>query len=363
NMNANEVIANRAAELLGEPRGTKAVHPNDHVNLGQSSNDVMPSAVQLAAVTLGEQRLLPALAATVARFHELADTHWDLIRDGRTHLMQAMPIRFGQQFRGAALHLAAARRRLVAAIEECRALPLGGTAVGTGVNAPPGFAAAICAAIRADTGLAVHETDEHLAAQGCLDALTVLAATMGTAATTLYKLVNDLRWQASSAFMEIELPQLQPGSSIMPGKINPVACEALLMVCAQVQGNVGVVAFANSQGQFELNTMIPVVARNVLESLDLLTGANITLREHCLDGLRIGAAAGQSVAGNAMLATALAPHIGYDAAAKIARRAALEHRSVLEVAREATDLDPVRLRELLDPAQLCGELGREGPRV
>ncbi|HEX5053678.1 MAG TPA: lyase family protein [Planctomycetota bacterium] len=359
NMNANEVIANRAAELLGAARGGNVVHPNDHVNLAQSSNDVMPSAVQLAAVTRGEQRLLPALAALVERLHALAGAHWSRVRDGRTHLMRAMPIRFGQQFRGAAQHVAAARRRLAAAIDECRALPLGGTAVGTGVNAPPGFAAAVCAAIRSESGVAVHETEEHLAAQDCLDGLTALAATMGTAATTLYKLVNDLRWQASTAFEELVLPELQPGSSQMPGKVNPVVCEAVLMVCAQVQGNAGVVAFANSQGQFELNTMIPVVARNVLESIDLLAGAATTLRERCLDGLRLGDAPRQPVGGNPMLATALAPEIGYDAAAAIARRAAHEHRSVLELAREMTGLDAAHLQQLLDPARLSG--GPEQP--
>lgn len=355
-MNANEVIAHRASELLG--RGG-AVHAHDHVNLGQSSNDVIPSAVLLAAVALGERRLVPALQRLTAALHGLADRHQDDVRNGRTHLMAAMPIRFGQQFRGQAQSVEAFTARLQEAVEACRALPLGGTAVGTGVNCPPGFAAGVCGELGVLFGVRVHETAHHLSAQSGLGALAVLSAELKTAAMSFYKLANDVRWQASDAMGELELPPMQPGSSIMVGKQNPVVCEAVLMACAQLLGNDTVVAFAESQGQFELNTMLPVVARNVLESLDLLAGAAEAYRDHALAGLRVRPEAAAAVAQNPVLATALAAEIGHDAAAAIAREAVSQQRSVFDVARERSGLAESLLHNLLDPTRLCGDFGRQ----
>ena len=360
-MNANEVIANRAGELLGSVRGSGAVHAHDHVNLGQSSNDVIPSAIRLAALALGERQLLPAFAHLATALHELADRHWHDLRNGRTHLMAAMPMRFGQQFRGMAEVVQVSAARLAASLDACRDLPLGGTAVGTGVTCPPGFATAVCTELGTLFGLRVHETQHHLSAPGSLGALSAVSADLRSAAASLYKLGNDVRWQASDVMREIELPVMQPGSSIMVGKVNPVVCEAALMACAQVLGNDAVVAFAETQGQFELNTMQPLVARNVLESIELLAGAAAAFREHALLGLRVRPEAAAAVAKNPILATALLAELGHDLAASIAAEAVASGRSVLDVARERSGLPEARLQKLLDPEDLCGEIGRDGP--
>jgi fumarate hydratase class II len=358
NMNANEVIANRAAELLGEPRGAGAVHPNDHVNLGQSSNDVFPSAVQLALLLVGRDRLRPSMSALAGTLHDFADRTFDMVRTGRTHLMDALPIRVGQQIRGYAQQVELGAQRLEQATAGLCELPLGGTAVGTGANSRPGFGADVCAEIAARHGLPVRETTAHFQAQACLDAVVHLSAALRTFATALYKLTNDLRWMSSSLAGELRLPAVQPGSSMMPAKVNPVICEAVLMACVQVFGNDAVVGFGNSQGQFELATMMPLLARNTVESAMLLANACTILRERCLLGAEITAAASEKVHRNPMLATALAPQIGHEAAARIAKDAAQGGRTVLEVARERTGLDAAVLAELLDPARLCGEQGR-----
>ncbi|MCB9878796.1 MAG: aspartate ammonia-lyase [Planctomycetes bacterium] len=358
NMNANEVIANRARQLLATSGDDAAVHPNDDVNQGQSSNDVVPSATQLALCVLGHEQLLPALDALVERLHVLADTHWHELRDGRTHLMRATPLRFGQQFRGQADQCAAARAEVARALDCCAELPLGGTAVGTGVGCPPGFAADVCRELAGLLGVDVRETRHHLA-QGSLDAIARVVATLRGAATTLYKLVDDLRWQASSIFGELELPAMQPGSSIMPGKINPVVCEAVLMACARVFGHDATVAFANTQGRFELNTMIPLVADAALDATELLAGAAAALRRHVLDGLRVAPAASARVRLNPALATGLAAVVGYDRAGEIAKQAELEGRAVRDVAKDRLDLPDEELDRLLDPAALAGEGGRE----
>jgi fumarate hydratase class II len=361
-MNANEVIANRAAELLGGKRGSGTVHANDHVNLAMSSNDVMPSAVQLAAVEVGDRRLLPALRDLEKAFGELAKRHWDDVRNGRTHLMNAMPVRFGQQFRAAAEVIGAAAALVERAVDDCRDLPLGGTAVGTGVNCPPDFAAAVCAELAQATGLRVRETGRHLGAPATLGPLATLSAALRITAGKLYKLVNDVRWQTSSALRELRSPALQPGSSMMPGKNNPVVCEAVLMACAQVLGNDAAIAFADTQGQFELNTMIPLAARNVLESADLLTGAVAVFRTRVVQDLQPTGEGSSAVRLNPILATALVPEIGHERAAAIAREAAQRGVSVLEVARQRTDLSPERLDQLLDPQRLSGERGGEAGR-
>jgi fumarate hydratase class II len=359
NMNANEVIAHRANELLGRNKARKAVHPNDHVNLGQSSNDVFPSAVQLALIMAWEEKLRPELSALAAALHDFADRTFDVVKTGRTHLMDAMPIRLGQEFRGYAGHVEAGMERIRQSVEGLRELPLGGTAVGTGVNSRPGLAAAMCREIAERRGFDVRETRNHFQAQAGLDAVVQCSASMRTFATALYKVANDIRWMASSVVGELRIPAVQPGSSIMPAKVNPVICESVLMVCAQVIGNDLAVAFGNSQGQFELNTMMPMMARNALESAVLLASACAILREKCLQGTAPGASAGAAVHRNPILATALNERIGYEAAAAIAKEAAASGRTVREVAAERTGLDAATLDELLDPKRLCGEWGRE----
>lgn len=358
NMNVNEVLARRAQQLLDEQGQPADVHPNDDVNRAQSSNDTVPAAMQLALVAAGEERLLPAIAAAVERLHRLAELHWHELRDGRTHLMRATPVRFGQQFRGYAEQLATAHERLRDALQRCGELPLGGTAVGTGVGCPDGFASECCAELRRRTGLPVREVDNHLQ-QGSLDAVTWLVAGVRSAATTLYKIANDLRWQASDARGELRLPAKQPGSSIMPGKVNPVVCEAVCMACARIVGHDATVAFANSQGQFELNTMIPVVADAALDAVELLASAVGALRRDALVGLEVERAAGERVSHNPILATGLNEAIGYDLASEVAKAAMASGRTVHEVARERTNLDDERLAELLDPARLCGGNGSQ----
>jgi fumarate hydratase class II len=362
NMNANEVVANRANELLGQPRGSVHVHPNDHVNLGQSSNDVFPSAVQIALLGAIDERLLPEMRHLAAALHDFGDRHWDVVRTGRTHLMDAMPIRVGQQFRGYGWQVGDSHRRVQQAAEGLGELPLGGTAVGTGVNGRDGFGEAVCAVLRRERGLDVRETGHHLHAQSGLDAVAQASASMRTFATALYKIANDLRWMASSAYGELLLPALQPGSSIMPAKVNPVVCEAVLMVCAQVFGNDAVVAFGNSQGQWELNTMMPVVGRNAIASAELLASACAVLREKALAGAAVTPAAAARVDRNPILATALNVAVGYETAARIAKAAAAAGRTVREVAAEMTSLSSAELDRLLDPAALCGRWGeRRGP--
>lgn len=360
-MNANEVIANRAGQLLGDALGKSRVRAHDDVNRGQSSNDVIPSAIRLAALDRGERVLLPAFAALAETLHQLADRHWGDVRNGRTHLMHAMPIRFGQQFRGMAERVEAAAARVRSALDACRALPLGGTAVGTGVTCPPGFAAAVCERLGAAFGQRVHETPHHLSAQGWLGAVADLGGDLRSAAAGLYKLVDDVRWQASDAVQDLAIPDLQPGSSIMVGKVNPVVCEAALMACAQVFGNDAVVAFAESQGRFELNTMLPVVARNLLESIELLAAAANAFREHVLQGLVVRPDADAAVARNPILATALMADVGHARAVEIAQAAVRRGVTVAEAA-AGVGLDEATLRERLDPRRLCGEIGRTRPR-
>jgi fumarate hydratase class II len=315
--------------------------------------------VQLALLLAGQEQLWPALRALADAFHDLADANWDRVVTGRTHLMDAMPIRMGQVFRGYAHHCELGLERIRQAFEGLRELPLGGTAVGTGVNARPGFAAAVCSALTAQHGCEVRETRQHFQAQAGLDAVVHASGALRGFATALYKVANDLRWLGSSAIAELDLPALQPGSSIMPAKVNPVICEAVLMVCAQVLGNDAVVAFANSQGQFQLNTMMPVMAQNALESVHLLAAACRALVERCLRGVTVTGAGPARVQQNPILATALTATVGYEEAAKIAKAAAAQGRTVLDVAQEITGLDRDQLAGLLDPVRLCGEDGRQ----
>ena len=361
NMNVNEVLANRAGQLLGDALGASRVHANDHVNLAQSSNDVFPSALHIAAARALHDQLLPALRGLAALCHVLADEHFGRMKTGRTHLMDAMPIRFGQSFRGFAQQLDGATERLELCLPELRQLALGGTAVGTGVNAPAGFATLVCAALRPIGNVEFRPTARPFQAQSSVDSLTACSGALRGLASSLAKISNDIRWMASgpqNGLHELQIPAVQPGSSIMPAKVNPVICESVLMVCTQVFGIDASVGFANSQGQFELNTMLPLVGALVLEATGSLAAACESLDQRCLAGCEPRPEASARVAQNPILATALAPKIGYEAAAALAKEALRSGRSLRELALEQTELDAHQIDTLLDPTRLCGERGR-----
>jgi fumarate hydratase class II len=355
NMNANEVIANRAAELLGGQRGSRVVHPNDHVNLGQSSNDVIPTAIHLSALLAIREELAPALSALRASLAAKAEELWPVIKTGRTHLQDATPIRLGQEFQGYAAQVARALRRLEKAAVELEEVALGGTAVGTGLNTHPLFAVRVCERLSAATGLAVRETDSHFQAQSSLDAVVGCSGALRAAAIALLKIANDISWLGSgprAGLGELTLPEVQPGSSIMPGKVNPVIAEALIQVCAQVVGNDATVALAGQRSFFELNTMLPVAGYNLLQSIDLLAAAAKNFAERCVDGLQATERGPELVERGLGIATGLAPIIGYDAAAEIAREAAASGRTIREVAQGRTELSDEELRRALDPASM-----------
>jgi len=364
NMNANEVIANRAAEILGGERGSRLVHPNDHVNLGQSSNDVVPTAIHLAALLSIREGLVPALRGLRAALDAKAQELWPIIKTGRTHLQDATPIRLGQEFLGYAGQVEAALRRLQHVEEELSAVALGGTAVGTGINTHPEFAARACRLLSEMVGLPLREADNHFQAQGNIDALVEASGSLRTIAISLFKIANDVRWMASgpqAGLGELQLPEVQPGSSIMPGKVNPVIPESVIQVAAQVIGNDAAIAAAGQGSHFELNTMMPVAAYNLLQSISLLAAAAGVFTERCVGGLRATERGPQTVGRGSVLATALALVIGYDRAAEIAGEAAASGRTVREVARERTSLSEADLDRLLDPAAMTEPgLGR-GP--
>jgi len=355
NMNANEVIANRAIELLGGQIGSrKPVHPNDHVNICQSSNDVIPSAIQLAALIAIEEDLVPALQRFQAALEKKADELMPVIKTGRTHLQDATPVRLGQEFKGYAGQAERALRRLKHAKAELGELPLGGTAVGTGINAHPEFAARAAKLLSEMAGVEVWETTNHFQAQNTLDAVLETSGVLRTTAISIIKIANDLRWMASgprAGFAEIDLPELQPGSSIMPGKVNPVIPEAVCQVVGQVVGNDTSVAIAALQGSnFELNVMMPVASYNLLQSIELLGHAVDNLTVNCISGLKATQHGPEMVEKGLMITTALAPEIGYDAAAAIAKEAHASGRTIREVAREKTSLSDADLDRILDPS-------------
>jgi len=355
NMNANEVIANRAAELLGGQRGSKLVHPNDHVNLGQSSNDVIPTATHLSALLAIREELVPALSALQASLSAKAEEFWPVIKTGRTHLQDATPIRLGQEFRGYAGQVERALRRVERAAADLEEVALGGTAVGTGLNTHPLFAARVCERLSAATGLAVRETDNHFQAQNNLDAVVGCSGALRAAAVALFKIANDISWLGSgprAGLGELSVPEVQPGSSIMPGKVNPVVPEALIQVCAQVVGNDATVALAGHRSFFELNTMMPVAGYNLLQSIELLAAAARNFAERCVDGLRATERGPELVEKGLAIATGLAPLIGYDAAAEVAKEAARSGRTIREVAQERAELSDEGLQRALDPTSM-----------
>jgi fumarate hydratase class II len=333
NMNANEVIATLASERLG-----RDVHPNDHVNASQSSNDVFPSSIHIAATSAVINDLVPALQHLERALARKSQEFAEVVKSGRTHLMDATPVTLGQEFGGYAAQVRLGVERLEASLPRLAELPLGGTAVGTGINTPPGFAARVIEEVVRATGLPLTEARDHFEAQGARDGLVEISGQLRTIAVSLTKVANDIRWMGSgprAGLAEIRLPDLQPGSSIMPGKVNPVMAEALTMVCAQVIGNDAAIAFGGAAGSFELNVMLPMLARNVLESVRLLAAISRLFADRCVDGIEADVERCREYAESSpAIVTPLNRYIGYEAAAKVAKQALAQRRTIREVVLE-----------------------------
>ena len=357
NMNANEVIANRANELLGQPLGTKhPVHPNDHVNMGQSSNDVIPTAIHVAAYLEVDRELLPALEHLQDVLRARAED-WDhLVKTGRTHLMDAMPIRLGQEFSGWARQIELGIERVRAALPRLAELAIGGTAVGTGINTHPEFGRRMAEELSRLTGLPLKEAENHFEAQSAQDAAVELSGALKTVAASMMKMANDLRWMNSgpiAGLSELRLKALQPGSSIMPGKVNPVISEAVRMVAAQVFGNDAAITWGGALGDFQLNVMLPVIAHNLLQSITILANAARVFADKALTDFTVNEARIAELVGrNPILGTALNPIIGYDKAAEVVKKALKEGRTVKEVVVEMGLLSPEEAERVLDPRHL-----------
>ncbi|MFO7286232.1 MAG: class II fumarate hydratase [Gammaproteobacteria bacterium] len=351
NMNANEVIARLASQRLGRP-----VHPNDHVNMGQSSNDVVPTAIHVSAALGLTEQLLPALNHLATVIEAKAKSLESVVKTGRTHLMDAMPVRFDQELGGWAAQIRADYQRVAGVMTRLSALAQGGTAVGTGINAHPEFGVRVAAALASKTGIAFKPADSYFEALSCQDTAVELSGQLKTTAVSLMKIANDLRWMNSGPLAglgEISLPALQPGSSIMPGKVNPVIPEAVAMVAAQVIGNDATITIAGQSGNFQLNVMLPVVAHNLIQSIELLASAARVLADSAIEGFTVNTERlGAALERNPILVTALNPVIGYEKGAAIAKRAYKEGRPIRDVAAEDTDLPAERLAALLDPAEL-----------
>ena len=354
NMNVNEVISNRAIELMGGVIGSRSpVHPNDHVNIGQSSNDVIPTAIHISALRAIRGDLIPALAALREGLQIKADEFMPVIKTGRTHLQDATPIRLGQEFLGYAGQVERGVQRLQYAADELSEVALGGTAVGTGVNAHPEFAARVCAKLSDALGTPVRETDNHFQAQSSLDNVVAASGALKTVAVSLMKICNDIRWLGSgprAGIGEIDLPEVQPGSSIMPGKVNPVIPESVCQVAAHVIGNDAAIAVGGQSGNFEINVMMPVCAYNLLQSIDLLAAAARNLDAQCVRGLQATSKGPDMVERGLAIVTTLVPEIGYDDSAAIAKEAQATGKTVKEVALERTSLSAAELDEILDPS-------------
>ncbi|TQN32876.1 fumarase class II [Haloactinospora alba] len=330
NMNTNEVVATLATEKLGQ-----SVHPNDHVNASQSSNDVFPSSIHIAAVSLLVNELIPALEHLEGELTRKSVEFGSVVKSGRTHLMDATPVTLGQEFAGYAAQVRQGVDRVRASLPRVSELPLGGTAVGTGVNTPEGFAGRVISEISRNTGLPLSEADDHFAAQGARDGLVELSGQLRAIATSYAKIANDIRWMGSgprTGLAEIALPDLQPGSSIMPGKVNPVLCEAMLQVSSQVVGNDAAVAFGGSSGNFELNVQLPVIGRNVLESVRLLSNVSRVFADRCVAGITANEEQCREYAESSpSIVTPLNRYIGYEEAAKVAKQALAERTTIRQV--------------------------------
>jgi fumarate hydratase, class II len=358
NMNANEVISSRANEILGGARGSKGeIHPNDHVNKGQSSNDMIPTAMHLSVMLAIRDSLIPALRELESQLRKKACEFWPVIKTGRTHLQDATPIRLGQEFLGYADQISVGIRRCEHELDFLGAVALGGTAVGTGMNAHPEFADRVISRIAGQTGLPIRETPHHFAAQSAIDPAVSAAGTLKTVAVSLIKIANDIRWMSSgprAGFGELELPEVQPGSSIMPGKVNPVIAESLVMVCAQVIGYDTTITIAGQSGNFELNVMLPLVAFDLLDGIAILAAATENFSRRAVEGLRATDRGPDMVEKGLMLVTALAPAIGYESAAELAKDAHKSGKTIRELARERTDLSDEDLDRILDAEAMVG---------
>jgi fumarate hydratase, class II len=353
NMNANEVIANRALELSRKPRGSKDIHPNDHVNLCQSSNDVIPTALHIAALEAVQKELLPALKRLHNGLNQKAKDFDSVVKIGRTHLADATPIRLGQEFSGYARQIALSIERIELAARGLEELPLGGTAVGTGINAHPEFAQKTIKKITAMTGLVFCEAKNHFEAQASKDAVVHLSGSLKTLAVSLTKIANDLRWLSSGprcGIGEISLPDTQPGSSIMPGKVNPVMCESVLQVAAHVIGCDATITVCGQSGNFELNVMMPIMALRLLEAIQLTANVVGAFTEKCVVGIKANRKRCQEMVEKSLaMVTAMAPIIGYDAAAKIANESFTTGKTVRELCTERRLLPKNKLVKILDP--------------
>ena len=351
NMNANEVISHLATASLG-----KEVHPNDHVNMSQSSNDVIPTCVHVSAALAIQQQLLPALQHLSSALEKKADETRDVVKTGRTHLMDAMPVTLGQELDGWRSQIEHARERLVDTMKRLTALAQGGTAVGTGINAHPKFGAKVALLLSEHTGVDFHAAENPFESLSTQDAAVETSGQLRVLAVSLTKIANDLRWMNSGPLAgigEIELPALQPGSSIMPGKVNPVIPEAVAMVCAQVIGNDVTIAIGGQSGNFQLNVMLPVVVHNLIQSIETLANASVCLADKAIAGFTVNTDnINRALDRNPILVTALNPVIGYEKGAAVAKKAYKDGRPVKDVAREMTDLTDEELDRLLDPAAL-----------
>jgi fumarate hydratase class II len=365
NMNMNEVIANRALEILGKPRGSKEIHPNDDVNMGQSSNDVIPTAIHVAALRAITAELLPALNRLHAALADKARAFDDIVKIGRTHLNDATPIRLGQEFGGYARQIELAGERIAQASKGLEELALGGTAVGTGINTHPEFAARAIQVIAETAGLPFREAKNHFEAQAAKDAAVYVSGALKTLAVSLTKIANDLRWLASGprcAIGEIGLPATQPGSSIMPGKVNPVICESVLQVAAHVIGCDATIALCGQGGNFELNTMMPILALKLLEAIEFSANVVTALTDKCATGIEPNKRRCHDLIELSLaMGTALAPIIGYDRAAQIAHAAVAGGKTLREVALEQKIISEARLNELLDPRRMTEPGRASGP--
>jgi len=357
NMNANEVIANRCSQLDGKAIGSKdPVHPNDHVNMGQSSNDVIPTSIHIAVAESVRSELMPALDHLQQGLEAKAHEFWEVIKIGRTHLMDATPVRLGQEFSGYAKQVEYGKLRAGNAIAAVEELALGGTAVGTGLNSHPEFAGKVMGHLWNRTGVAFREARNHFEAQGAKDGLVEASGQMRSIAVSLFKIANDIRLLASGprcGIGEIHLPATQPGSSIMPGKVNPVMCESVVQVCAQVFGNDTTVCWGGANGQLELNVMMPVMAHNVLESIRLLSNVARAFQDKCISGIIANQdRCNELVELSMAMVTSLAPLIGYDRAAEIAKESAATGKTVRQICRERQVLPEDQLNRALDPVEM-----------
>ena len=356
NMNMNEVISNIAIEKIGGKKGDKnSVHPNDHVNLGQSSNDVIPTAIHIALIKSITFDLIPSLEILANALQKKSIEFDQVIKTGRTHLQDATPITLGQEFTGYYGQIQNGVEKLNDTLKWLSKVALGGTAVGTGINTHKDFARLVCKEIAKSTNLGIIETDNHFQAQSTIDAISGTAGVIKSLSLSIMKICNDIRWMGSgprSGLGEINLPAVAPGSSIMPGKVNPVIAESFLQVCAQVYGNCCTVELSAQTGNFELNVMLPVVAHNILESVEIMAKSAVNFSEKCITDLEATEQGSNSVHRGLSMVTALVPEIGYDLSAKIVQEVERTGKTVEEIAIEKTDLSPSKIKEILDPFKM-----------